>query len=124
MKARLDELGPKPDKGEGAEIAKQRAELEKTFQTNDGLFKSAKLLLVKAQQLSNYAAKRQRALFTTSLFQRSTSILSPPLWFTVARETPANFADSSRVFHGWLDAFNQNLTGGRLVFFWRSCSEW
>ena len=118
MKARLDELGAKPEKGESPEIAKQRAELEKSFQTNDGLFKSAKLLLVKAQQLTNYAAKRQRALFTTSLFQRSTSILSPPLWFTVGRETPGNFADVSRVFNSWLDAFNQNLTGGRLVIFW------
>ncbi len=118
MKARLDELGAKPEKGESADIAKQRTELEKAFQTNDGLFKSAKLLLIKAQQLSNYSAKRQRALFTTSLFQRSTSILSPPLWFTVARETPGNISDAGRVFHNWLDTFNENLTGGRLVAFW------
>ncbi len=118
MKARLDEIGAKPEKGESAEITKQRAELEKAFQLNDGLSKSAKLLLVKAQQQSNYAAKRQRSLFTTSLFQRSTSILSPQLWFTVVRETPGNLADASRVFHAWLDAFNQNLTGGRLIAFW------
>ena len=118
MKARLDEIGAKPEKGESADITKQRGEMENAFEVNDGLFKSAKLLLVKAQQLTAYTAKRQRTLFASSLFQRSTGILSPPLWFTVVRETPGNLSDLSRAFHKWLDDFNENLTGGRLVTFW------
>ena len=113
LKARLDQLGTKPEKGESADISKERDTLDKGFTDSDGLFKRAKVLVVKAQQDSAYIAKRQRSLFTTSLFQRSTSILSPPLWATVAKETPDNFTDATRIFRDWLDGFNENLTGGK-----------
>ena len=118
MKARLDQLGPKPEKGESPDISKERAALDASFSDNDGLFKRTKVLAVKAQQDATYIAKRQRTLFATSLFQRSASLLNPPLWFAVARETPGNIADIGRLFHGWLDAFNRDLTGGKLVAFW------
>ena len=117
-KAPLDQLGPKPEKGESADVAKERATLEKAFSDNDGLLKRANALVVMAQKLSGYVAERQRTLFAHSLFQRSTSILSPPLWLTVAKESPDNVADTTRVFQNWLAAFNQNLTGGKLVAFW------
>ena len=118
LKARLDQLGTKPEKGESADISKERDTLDKGFTDSDGLFKRAKVLVVKAQQDSAYIAKRQRSLFTTSLFQRSTSILSPPLWATVAKETPDNITDATRIFRNWLDGFNENLSGGKLITFW------
>ena len=118
MKARLDQLGAKADTGENAEITKERDTLNKGFLDNDGLFKRAKVLVVKAQQDSAYIAKRQRMMFTSSLFQRSTSILSPPLWTSVAKETPANLADVTRSFQDWLNGFNRNLSGGKLIAFW------
>ena len=118
MKTRLDQLGTKPEKAESPEITQERATLEKSFSDNDGLYKRAKVLALKAQQLASYLAKRQRTLFTHSLFQRSTSLLNPPLWFTVVRETPANIADTSRAFHDWLDGFNGSVTGGKLIAFW------
>ena len=117
IKARLDQLGPKAA-SDGADLTKERTALQKTFDDNDGLLKRAKVLEVKAQQDSSYVAKRQRALFTTSLFQRSTSILSPPLWFAVIKESPGNVADVTRVFNRWIEGFNQDLTGGKLVAFW------
>ncbi len=117
MKARLDQLGPK-GATDSADVAKERAGLQKTFDDNDGLLKRAKVLEVKAQQEAAYIGKRQRALFTTSLFQRSTSILSPQLWLRVMREAPGDVADATRVFKGWLDGFNEGLTGGKLVAFW------
>ena len=117
-KARLDPLGTKPEKGEPEDVTKHREELQKEYQANDGLLKRANELVVSAQQQANWAAAQQRKLFTTSLFQRSTSILSPPLWFTVAKETPGNIADVSRAFHDWLDAFNGALSGDRLTIFW------
>ncbi len=118
MKARLDQLGPKPEKGESPDISRERDTLDASFTQNDGLFKRTKVLAVKAQQDATYIAKRQRTLFATSLFQRSASLLNPPLWFAVMRETPGNIADIGRLFDQWLSAFNRDLTGGRLVTFW------
>ncbi len=117
IKARLDQLGPKGP-SDSADVVRERTTLQKTFDDNDGLLKRAKVLEVKATQDSAFIGKRQRALFTTSLFQRSTSILSPQLWIQVMREGPGDVADASRVFKAWLDGFNQDVTGGRLVAFW------
>lgn len=120
MKTRLDQLGPKPDKGptENADIGKERASLQTAFDNSDGLLKRAKVLKVKAEQDGTYIAKRQRELFTHSLFQRSTSILSPPLWFSVVKETPGNIAATTRVFNAWVARFDQGLTGGKRAAFW------
>ena len=116
-KARLDQLGPK-GASDSADLLKERAALQKSFDDNDGLLKRAKVLEVKAQQDASFIAKRQHALFTTSLFQRSTSILSPQLWLQVMREAPGDVADATRVFESWLDGFNGDLTGGKLLAFW------
>ena len=117
MKARLDQLGPK-GASDSADVVKERADLQKSFDDDDGLLKRAKVLVVKAQQATTYVGKRQRALFTTSLFQRTTSILSPQLWLQVMREAPGDVGDATGVFKAWLDGFNQALTGGKLVAFW------
>ena len=117
MKARLDQLGPK-GASDNADVVKERASLQKSFDDNDGLLKRAKVLEVKARQTATFIGKRQRALFTTSLFQRSTSILSPQLWLQVVREAPGNVAEAARVFEAWLDGFNADATGGKLVAFW------
>ena len=117
MKARVDQLGAKTP-GEAADVTKQREALQKTFDDNDGLLKRAKTLEVQATQDATYIAKKQRALFTTSLFRRSISVLSPPLWFFAARETPSNVAAATRIFNDWLAGFNRNTTGGKLVWFW------
>ncbi len=118
VKARLDQLGPTPATGENGDITQERQTLEKAFADNDGLFKRAKVLALKAQQYGSYVAKRQRSLFTHSLFQRSRSLLDPPLWISVVRETPGNLADIGSAFTQWLDDFNRDLSGGRLVAFW------
>ena len=117
LKARVDQLGPKTDK-ESADVAAARDTLLKTYDGADGLLKRAKLLEVNAQQDTTWAAKRQRALFTISLFQRSASLLSPQLWRKVAAETPGNISDTTRVVQAWLTGFNDGLTGGKLVTFW------
>jgi small-conductance mechanosensitive channel len=117
MKARLDQLGAKVA-GEPADVTKQRETLQKIFDDNDGLLKRAKTLEVQATQDGAYIAKKQRALFTNSLFRRSISVLSPPLWFFVVREMPANVAAATRIFNDWLVGFNSNTTGGKLIVFW------
>ena len=118
MKARLDQLGTKPEKGEPEDVTKHRDEVQKEYQANEGLLKRANEMAVAAQQQVNWASSQQRQLFTLQLFERSTSILSPQLWLKIARETPENLTDANRLFHGWLDAFNQTLSGSRLITFW------
>ena len=121
FKARVDQLGPKPaDKAaaETEDVAKERVTLQATYDAADGLLKRAKLLEVNAQQDTAYVAKRQRALFTVSLFQRSASLLSPQLWRKVAADTPDNVSEATRVFNDWIVDFNAGLTGGKLVTFW------
>ena len=120
LKARVEQLGPKPEKGpaEPADVAMQRDTLQKTYDGEDGLLKRAKLLEVNAQQDTAWVAKRQRALFTFSLFQRSASLLSPQLWRKVAADTPDNVAEATQIFNNWVADFNSGLTGGKLVAFW------
>lgn len=118
IKAPLDQLGAKSDKGESPEITKERAALQAAYDQNDGLLKRAKASAALAQKFAAYVAQRQRALFTHSLFQRSTSLLSPPLWSAVFSETPSNLADLGHMFGDWLDQFNRAVSGGRLVALW------
>ncbi|MCX8254858.1 MscS Mechanosensitive ion channel [Beijerinckiaceae bacterium RH AL1] len=117
LKLRVDQLGPKADK-EPADVAKERDTLQKSYDTADALLRRAKLLDVKAQQDAAIITKRQRALFTGSLFKRSSSLLSPRLWRHVAEETPSNISDITRLADQWLADFNAGLTGGKLVTFW------
>ena len=79
MKTRVDQLGPKPEKGESPDISKERASLEKAYSDSDDLFKRAKVLVVKAQQDATYIGKRQRALFTTSAGLRDAWRVASPL---------------------------------------------
>ena len=116
-KARLDQLGATTT-GEATDVTKQREALLKTFDENDGLLKRAKTLEIEATQDAAYISKKQRALFTNSLFRRSISVLSPPLWFFVARESPSNIAAATRIFDDWLAGFNRNTSGAKLVWFW------
>ena len=117
MKVRVDQLGPKADK-EAADVATERDTLQKSYDAADGLLRRAKLLQVKAQQDAGVIARRQRALFTVSLFKRSSSLLSPQLWRHVAEETPGNISDTTQLANDWLADFNAGLTGGKLVTFW------
>lgn len=118
IKAPLDQLGPKPDKDESPEITKERATLQAAYDQNDGLLKRAKASVALAQKFAAYIAQRQRTLFAHSLFQRSTSLLSPPLWSAVISETPANLHDLGRLFGDWIDQFNRSVSGLRLVALW------
>ena len=119
FKARLDQLGPKPDKStEPPDVTKDRETLQKSYDEADGLLRRARAIAVKVDQDSAFIARRQRALFTVSLFERSSSLISPQLWRHVAAETPGNVADTTRVFNDWLADFNAGLTGGKLVAFW------
>ena len=121
LQTRLDQLGPKPDPKappESPEVTKDRADAQALFDSNSELLKRAKLLAVKAEQDDHYLGVRQRAEFNHNLFQRETSIVSPPLWYGVIQETPTNIGRATEAFDQWASGFNANLTGTKLFVFW------
>ncbi len=83
IKARLDQLGPKPDDSappESPAVTAERAGQQKLYNDTDELSKRARLLAVEADQTGATVTARRRILFTRSLFARATSIANPALW--------------------------------------------
>jgi len=121
LKARLDQLGPPPAANapaEPPELVKQRAAAQTAYDNADGLLKRAKLLATEAEQDDNFLSLRQRAVFNRDLFQRETSLLSPPLWFDAVSETPDTLHQIVQIAEDWAGASGANLTGARPFFFW------
>ena len=90
-KARLDQLGPKPKDGapaEGQDVARDRQEREASVGDLDEINRLARALLLQAEQITAQISDRRRTAFTSALFQRSYSIVSPDLWLSVARSFP------------------------------------
>lgn len=120
IKARLDQLGAPPDDKsppENPSVTDERAAQQQSFSNADELLKRAKLLSVRAEQIKTNIAARRRILFTTSLFQRSTSIADAALWKDVWREAPGNIDDVGKLFGDWAARINARFDGfGRLAF--------
>ena len=103
-KARLDQLGPKPDAkapAEAADITAERDTQTKLFNDLDATVKRARVLSVQAGQLSDGIAAQRRALFARSVLERSSSILSPSLWIAVAGDLPADLRALSYLAQDW-----------------------
>jgi potassium-dependent mechanosensitive channel len=121
IKARLDQLGPKPDDSAAPEspaVTAERAGQQKLYNDTDELSKRAGLLAVEADQTRAHITARRRALFTRSLFARAASIASPALWTEVWREAPDDTAAVKAVFSEWIEGINNRLAGQRLPIFW------
>ena len=121
IKARLDQLGPPPDDKsppENPSVTDERTAQQQSFSNADELLKRAKLLSVRAEQMKTNIAARRRALFTTSLFQRSTSIADAALWRDVWREAPGNIDDVVKLFGDWAARINARFEGWSRLGFW------
>ncbi|MDQ6868946.1 MAG: DUF3772 domain-containing protein [Pseudomonadota bacterium] len=121
IKARLDQLGPKPDDSappESPAVTAERADQQKLYNDTDELSKRARLLAVEADQTGANITARRRALFRRSLFARATSIANPALWVDVWHEAPGDAAAMKAVFREWFDGINNRLNGQRLLVFW------
>jgi potassium-dependent mechanosensitive channel len=121
IKARLDQLGQKPDDQappESPEVTAERASQQQLYNDTDELLKRARLLAVEADQTRANITARRRALFTRSLFARATSIANPALWVDVWHEAPGDAAAIKTVFSEWIDGISSRLGGQRLWVFW------
>jgi potassium-dependent mechanosensitive channel len=91
IKARLDQLGPKPADNapaESAQVTAERAEQQKRLTDVDETLKRARLVALQADQTADHIGARRRELFTSALFQRTNSLFDPALWADVARDLP------------------------------------
>jgi potassium-dependent mechanosensitive channel len=120
IKARLDQLGQKPDDqapAESPEVTAERAAQQQLYSDTDELLKRARLLAVQADQTRANITARRRALFTRSLFARATSIANPALWVDVWDET-GDASAIKAVFREWIYSISNRLDGQRTpVFF-------
>jgi small-conductance mechanosensitive channel len=120
IKARLDQIGPAPKEGavpEDPTLAAERTSQQKAYADADALAKRASLLAVQVTQTANATALRRRALFTGALFQRSTSLANPSLWFAVAHELPGDFRAADNLLFDWIANTAGQLAGWRLALF-------
>lgn len=115
-RARLDQLGAKPDAKappETADVQREREAREKAFGEVDQVVKVARAALVQADQLQAGISDRRRELFAEQLFQQGPSLLNPELWANASAALPNDVASSARVFVNWIGGVAGELASPR-----------
>lgn len=115
-KARLDQLGPKPDEKappESPSVTADRDEQQKLYNATDDTMRRARLLSLQVEQTGTSIVSRRRAMFVSTLFQRSRSILSPDLWRSVAGEFESDTRALRYVVGDFLATAADRLAGWR-----------
>ena len=101
---RIQEIGPKPAADappENPSVTQERDALTARVADLDGVVKQAKLLKVRADQMSDRITSRRRALFTDTLFARSYSVLDPQLWISAATAIPMELRGIGYLLSDW-----------------------
>ena len=111
---RLAELTPKKDATLGdAATAEFNAERQK-HDALDADVRSARVMLLQIDDDNARIAAARRDLFTRQTFTRSSSLVSPLLWFGVARESPSDFAAARRLLSDWLHGVAARATAAQI----------
>jgi small-conductance mechanosensitive channel len=117
---RLAELTPKSkDKAPEATdaAAADTAAEQKIHDDLDASMRTAKALAVQVDETSSRIGAARRALFAAQTFARSSSILSPLLWATVARETPGDLAALGALLKSWASDDVARVSAGQWLGF-------
>ncbi|WP_430390497.1 DUF3772 domain-containing protein [Dyella sp. 20L07] len=96
LKAKLDVLGPAPEKGapaEAPEVASQRKQLNKDKTALAGQITQSRSLSVESQQLITQIASLRRDLFQAQISQRTASPLSVAFWTRLSQSLPDDSAN-------------------------------
>ncbi len=113
IRMRLKELGPKPDEkspSEGVEVTREREERQAELNEYDDTLRLSRSLLVQADQISQGIADRRRNLFTSRLFESTSSVLSPKLWYAVGQDLPNDLRAFTTVAGGVTERAVERLT--------------
>jgi potassium-dependent mechanosensitive channel len=117
-RARLEQLGPKPDAkapAESSEIANERALREKALADADELSRLARAMMLQTEQVMSSIADKRRALFARTLFQHGPTLLNPGLWISLLSSLPQDLRALNLLAEDWLSSVFARL-GDRAVF--------
>jgi len=106
VETRLKQLGdaPQGDKPqEDANLTVERARLQERYAALDGALKQARVLLLRADNISERITERRRSLFTQELLGRTTSALDPSFWGQAAKAVPEALHGIVLLSQGWID---------------------
>lgn len=118
VKARLDQLGPKPDDKaapESADVAREREDRQRDYADLTETLRLGKALLVQAEQLNTTISDQRRAILTRALFTRHSSLLSPDLWLDVAQSLPYDLHALRITVDEWLSGVWARFGHGRIL---------
>ena len=96
-----------------AELVEQR----KLYDDTDAILKRARALMLEAQQTIVTIGARQRALFTQTLFLRTSSVFAPSLWHAALRDFPGVMSSARTFLSDRMANVESRLTGGRYAQF-------
>jgi potassium efflux system protein len=114
IKARIDQLGPKPAATappESADVSNERADQQRQFDAIDGILKRGNLFAKQIEQDSDAIVSRRRDQFTRALFARTFSILDPRLWISVIGEAGRDWRATRTVASDWASSLRYKLAG-------------
>jgi small-conductance mechanosensitive channel len=116
--SRLKQLGDAPDEDEpkeDANLSAERARLQERRAALDGTLKQARLLILRAENLSERITERRRALFTQELLGRTSSALDPSFWTKAASAAPDGLRGVVLLAQGWMDHVRAAATVGTIA---------
>jgi potassium-dependent mechanosensitive channel len=120
IKARLEQLGPKPDAAKGQpdnpDVARERDEQEKLQRETEGVLALTRNHIVAVEQLTSKITDQRRTLLTRALMERTSSVFSPVLWLDVVKALPGEFRSMQYLFSGWMAHLGERLDLLRLGF--------
>ncbi len=120
-KARIAQLGVKPDDKappEAAAVTADREAQQALLNGAEDLYKRAKLLSVQADQANDAIVSRRRAGFLKNLLQQSRGIFAPTLWRDVMGDMPREMAALQQLGMDFFSRTKATLAGWRApVFF-------
>lgn len=118
IKARLEQLGPKPDAAKGQtdnpDVARERDEQEGFQRETEGVLALARNHIVAAEQLTAKIVDRRRTLLTRALLERTSGVFSPTLWVNVARALPGEWRSLQYLVGSMPEHFANRMDGLRL----------
>jgi small-conductance mechanosensitive channel len=117
-RARLDQLGAKPEEGaapESPELQADRRAREAVVAEFDETQRLGRAVMLQGQQIAAQIAERRRTLFARAVFRQSQSLASPGLWVDVARVLPREMAAFRFVFGDWADRVRMQATSGSVA---------
>jgi len=115
---RLKQLGDAPEEDEpkeDANLTAERARLQERRAALDGVLKQARVLLLRAENLSERITDRRRALFTQELLGRTSSALAPGFWAQAVKAAPDGLRGVVLLTQGWMDHVRAAATAGTIT---------